>query len=72
MEFGVNLRRLRETAGMSQSDLADKVGVTRGMIAQYELGAKSPTVATACRIADVFGCTLDSIAGNAKAGDNDG
>lgn len=62
MEFGANLRELREKSKMTQAELAEKVGVTRSLIAQYEIGSKSPTIPVAAKIAQIFGVTIDSIA----------
>ena len=62
MEFGKNLRTQREAHGMTQAELAEKLGVTRSLIAQYELGAKSPNIIFAQRIADFFGVKIDDLA----------
>lgn len=61
MEFGENLKKLRESRGMSQADLAEQLGVTRGLIAQYETGAKSPNVNLASKIASALGVTIDTM-----------
>lgn len=44
MSIGENLRRLRLNAGLSQSELAETVGVTQPMIAQVERGTKALTL----------------------------
>lgn len=61
MEFGANMKALREQSNMTQAQLAEKAGVTRSLIAQYEIGSKTPTIIVAKRIADIFGVTLDDI-----------
>lgn len=61
MEFGENLKNLREMKGMSQAELADDLGVTRALIAQYETGAKAPNVNLAAKIAKEFGVTIDAM-----------
>ncbi len=56
------IRRLRfEHNEMSQSDLGERVGLTRQTIAAIEGGKYSPSLETAFRIADVFGVTLDDV-----------
>ncbi len=56
------IRRLRfEHKEMSQSDLGERVGLTRQTIAAIEGGKYSPSLETAFRIADVFGVTLDDV-----------
>jgi len=56
------IRRLRfEHSEMSQSDLGERVGLTRQTIAAIEGGKYSPSLETAFRIADVFGVRLDDV-----------
>lgn len=57
----VGLNMLREEAGMSVPQLAEMVGVKPGSIWAYERGERSPTVDTACKIADIFDCSLDML-----------
>lgn len=56
------LRALRQDALLSQKALADLAGVSRQSILYYEIGNTSPSVATARRIADALGCSLDDLA----------
>jgi putative transcriptional regulator len=56
------IRRLRfEHGEMSQSDLAQKIGMTRQTVAAIEAGKYSPSLEAAFRIAHVFGATLDEV-----------
>jgi putative transcriptional regulator len=56
------IRALRFHAGeMTQSDLGQRVGVTRQTIAAIEAGKYSPTLECAFRIAEVFGKPLDQV-----------
>lgn len=56
------IRRLRfEHGEMTQSDLAQKIGMTRQTIAAIEAGKYSPSLEAAFRIAHVFGTTLDEV-----------
>lgn len=52
------LQRIRELAGISQQELADKTGLSRSHIADIERGKHSPTVDTAERIAAALGVPL--------------
>lgn len=61
MNFGKNCRLFREKKGISQSELADKVGVRPPMINFIESGTKLPSLALSLRIADVLGTTVDSL-----------
>ena len=58
MNFGANLRELREKRNLTQSQVAEKVGVSTGAIAQYELAIKSPSITVAERIAEALGVSI--------------
>jgi putative transcriptional regulator len=56
------IRRLRfEHGEMTQSELAEKIGMTRQTVAAIEAGKYSPSLEAAFRIAHVFGVTLDDV-----------
>ena len=56
------IRRLRfEHGEMTQSELAQKIGMTRQTIAAIEAGKYSPSLEAAFRIAQAFGATLDEV-----------
>ena len=48
---GSNVRRLRLAAGISQADLADRMGVDRAYVSGLEQGNRNPTVVTLWHIA---------------------
>lgn len=62
MSFGANLKYLRLRAGLTQEELADKIGVKKQAISRYENSDRQPNIRTANRIAEVFGVTLESMA----------
>jgi len=56
------IRRLRfEHGEMTQSELAEKIGMTRQTVAAIEAGKYSPSLEAAFRIAQVFGASLDQV-----------
>ena len=56
------IRILRfHTGEMSQSDLGERIGVTRQTIAAIEAGKYSPSLEAAFRIADTFGVPLADV-----------
>ena len=56
------IRRLRfEHGEMTQSELAEKIGMTRQTVAAIEAGKYSPSLEAAFRIAQVFGAGLDDV-----------
>lgn len=56
------LRRNRLNAnGMTQQELADRVGVTRQTILSIEKGKYAPTVGLALQLARVFGVSVEEL-----------
>ena len=51
----------REENNLTQAELAEAVGVSRGMIAQIERGTKMVTLPLALEIAEVFGCDVNAL-----------
>lgn len=49
-----NVRALRQEAGLSQAELADRVGVSQTWISRLELGQGNPTLSTLNRLAEAF------------------
>ncbi len=57
-----HLRRHRLLAdGMTQEDLADRVGATRQTVLAIEKGNYNPSVGLALRLAGVFGVPVEAI-----------
>jgi transcriptional regulator with XRE-family HTH domain len=48
---GQNVKRLRIAAGISQAELADRMGVDRAYVSGLEKGQRNPTVITLWHIA---------------------
>lgn len=48
---------------MSQTDLADKSGVSRVMIGKYERGEATPSIEVSKKIADALEVSLDNLVG---------
>lgn len=59
MYFGEKLKRLRKEKNFSQIDLADKVGVTRSSIANYETGRNYPANDILTKFATLFNVSID-------------
>ncbi len=52
---------LRTTKGLTQEDLADRVGVSRQTIISIEKGNYTPSVLLALKIASVFKVEVESV-----------
>jgi putative transcriptional regulator len=55
------IRARREETGMTQADLAARIGVTRQTLIAIEQGKYSPTLEIAFQIARAFGMPLESL-----------
>lgn len=62
MTFKESLYYYRTKAGLTQQELADKIGVTRSIVTRYELGDKTPPYATLMRLTQIFGCSVNDLA----------
>ena len=63
METGKIIAALRDKKGLSQTELADKSGVSRVMIGKYERGDAIPSIDAAKKIADALEVSLDYLVG---------
>lgn len=59
--FGKNLAQLRKERKLSQYDLAEKLGFSRGQVANYEQGTRQPDFDTLQKIADFFDVSIDML-----------
>jgi transcriptional regulator with XRE-family HTH domain len=72
MTFGERLRRLRELAGLSQSELARRSGIHRPIITMLENGRRTGlTAESARRLARALNVTIDYLISDALFGDAD-
>jgi len=67
--FSQKLKTLREGKGLSQSQLADALFVTRQAVSKWERGAGMPDLPSLQKIADYFGVTIDQLANDEKTVD---
>ena len=59
-----NLKKARERLGLSQVEVAEKVGISQPMYSYYESGLKTPTLHLAKTMANVLGVSLDYLVDN--------
>lgn len=53
--LGNKLRRLREKVGLTQKELAQRIGISHGLIGQIETGRTQPSIATLNSLAQALG-----------------
>jgi DNA-binding XRE family transcriptional regulator len=58
VRIAFELRALREKKGLSQRELADRVGTTQSAIARLEAGSVSPSLPTLDKIAHALGAEV--------------
>jgi transcriptional regulator with XRE-family HTH domain len=58
---GRNVRRLRTAAGLSQAELAERMGVDRAYVSGLELGQRNPTIVTLWHITKALGANLRTL-----------
>lgn len=63
MQIGTILKQEREKRGLTQQQLADQINMGRAAYAQYELGVNTPTLDNLVKIADLYGTSIDYLAG---------
>lgn len=56
-----NLVMLRGRSGLSQEQLAEKLGISRQAYAKWERGDTVPDVEKCARLAELYGVTLDAL-----------
>lgn len=59
MTFGERLQALRQRAGMSQDQLAERLGVSRQAVSRWERDETMPETDKVIALADLFGVTTD-------------
>lgn len=75
-QIGLRISVLRKKAGLSQAELAEKLGVSPQAVSKWESGKNLPDIDTFCELAWLFNTALDSFLnselsfnnGNAKQG----
>lgn len=59
VEFGEQLRRARESKGMTQQSLAEQLYVTRQAVSRWECGERYPDLLTTKKLAQILDVSLD-------------
>lgn len=59
--FAANLQKFRKKRGLTQEELAEKLGVTFQAVSKWENAKAAPDIFLLPTIAGVFGCTIDQL-----------
>ena len=68
--FGKRLARLRKERGLSQQQLADKIDVSRRVIAYYEVESDNPPTSLVILLSNFFNVSADALLGLKGLKDN--
>ena len=58
-----NLKKARLDAGLTQLEVAEKLGVAQAQYARWENGGRNPKDETVKKLAEIFGVTFDKLQG---------
>ena len=61
--FAERIKMLRKEKGITQVELAEAMGLSKGTIAMWEVGKREATFDTLCKLAEFFGKSIDYILG---------
>lgn len=66
MGIGENIKKYREARGMSQSDVARRLGVSRACVSLWEHGESRPKMGNVEALSGVFGVPVSTLVGDER------
>jgi transcriptional regulator with XRE-family HTH domain len=63
LEISKNIRFYRKSLGLTQEELANRLGGKKSLVSNYENGYSVPDIFTLIKLADIFDVTLDELVG---------
>ena len=63
VDFGDRLKELRKRSNLSQEQLAQQLGITKGMISSYETSMRMPSYHILLKISFLFNVSTDYLLG---------
>lgn len=60
MAMPEKMRKLRETAGLTQMEVARRLNCTSSAVNQYETGKRTPRFAVVVKLAEIYNCSVDA------------
>lgn len=57
----MNLKELRKAKGITQTELAERLGIKRTTVSMWEMNASSPTARMIPALAAALGCSIDDL-----------
>lgn len=66
----LKIKEMRLWEGLTQKQLADKIGVTAHNVGDWERGKAEPSISDLIKLAEAFECSVDAIIGRGDSVDN--
>ena len=63
----MKIKEMRLEAGLTQQDLADRMGVDRSTVSYWETNTSYPRGEQLPKLADILGCSIDALYGRDTA-----
>ena len=63
-----NIRAYRKSMGLTQDQLAEKLGVTLGAVSKWERGSSEPDLSYIMELAELFHVSVDALIGFSMRG----
>lgn len=57
----IYIRKRRESTGMTQVQLADRLNISKSLLCMYEMGKATPRAEKLPEIAAALNCTIDAL-----------
>ena len=64
--FSETLAALRREAGLTQAELAERLGISKSAVSMYERGNREPELGLLEAMADLFGVSVSALLGRAE------
>ncbi len=61
MNIGKNIRRFRKSLGLTQSQLAERLGVTSQAVSKWETAHSAPDISLLPVLAEILRVTIDEL-----------
>lgn len=66
LKVSESIKRCRDQAGLTQDEVGEKLDIGLEAVSRMERGITVPTITRLAELADIFGCTLEDLIGNAS------
>lgn len=57
----IAIKEIRSARGITQAELAERIGTTVATISRYESGQREPTLTIAAKLAAALDCSVDDL-----------